>query len=178
MRFARLLTVVGVLFAVLLAWAQDPSDVKITPQVDAVKLPIDRGSTALYQTLRKLHSRASLLMITAHPDDEDGGMLAYETRGEGATATLLTLNRGEGGQNVMSNDYWDRLGEVRTQELLQADRYYGVQEYFTRVADFGFSKTKEETFDKWTKERVLYDTVRVVRMTRPLVVPSVIVGGP
>jgi len=178
MRFARLLTVVGVLFAVLLAWAQDPRDVKIRPQVNAVKLPIDRGSTALYQTLRKLHTRASLLMITAHPDDEDGGMLAYETRGEGATATLLTLNRGEGGQNVMSNDYWDRLGEVRTQELLQADRYYGVQEYWTRVADYGFSKTKEEALSKWTEQRVLYDVVRIVRMTRPLIVSSVFVGGP
>ena len=67
-----------------------------------VKLPINRGSTALWQSLKKLHTRASLIMVTAHPDDEDGGMLTYESRGQGARVTLLTLNRGEGGANVMS----------------------------------------------------------------------------
>ena len=65
-------------------------------------------------------------MVTAHPDDEDGGMLAYESRGQGARAILFTLNRGEGGQNVMSDDFWDALGLVRTEELLAADRYYDV----------------------------------------------------
>lgn len=117
-------------------------------------------------------------MITAHPDDEDGGMLAYESRGQGARASLMSLTRGEGGQNVMSNDYFDALGEVRSQELLKAGRYYGVKQYFGRVADYGFSKTKEEALDKWGHERVLYDAVRVVRMTRPLIVTSVFVGGP
>ena len=117
-------------------------------------------------------------MVTAHPDDEDGGMLTYESRGLGARAILLTLNRGEGGQNIMSHDYYDALGEVRTQELLQADRYYGVSQYFTRVIDYGFSKTKEEALEKWGHDRVLYDVVRVIRMTRPLVVTSVFLGGP
>ena len=70
-------------------------------------------------------------MFTAHPDDEDGGMLAYETRGQGARAALITLNRGEGGQNVMSADFYDALGLVRTQELLVADRYMGVDQYFS-----------------------------------------------
>ena len=145
--------------------------------VNAVALPFDRGAAAVWQSLQKLHTRASLLMVTAHPDDEDGGMLTYESRGQGAVVTLLTLNRGEGGANVMSPDYFDALGLVRTQELLAADRYYGVQQFWTRVSDYGFSKTKEEALEKWGHDRVLADVVRVVRKTRPLVVTSVFVGG-
>ena len=140
-------------------------------------LPIDTGSVGLSQTLNKLHTRASLAMITAHPDDEDGGMLTYESRDQGVDTTLLTLNRGEGGQNAMSSDYWDQLGELRTQELLAADQYYGVHQFWTRVADFGFSKTIEEALKTWGEDRVLYDVVRVIRMQRPLVVTSVFVGN-
>src|SRR5215471_19227007 len=139
-------------------------------------LPIDQGSAALLQSLQKLHTRASLAMVTAHPDDEDGGMLTYESRGKGVDTTLLTLNRGEGGQNVMTSDYWDELGTLRTQELLAAGNYYGVHQYFTRVADYGFSKTIEEALKTWGEERVLYDVVRVIRITRPLVVNATFVG--
>ncbi len=138
----------------------------------------NHGAAAVWQSLKKLHTRASLIMITAHPDDEDGGMLTYESRGQGARVALLTLNRGEGGANVMSSDYFDALGLVRTEELLAADRYYGVDQYWTRVVDFGFSKTMDETLSKWTRDRVLYDLVRVVRLVRPLVITSVFVGGP
>jgi LmbE family N-acetylglucosaminyl deacetylase len=116
-------------------------------------------------------------MVVAHPDDEDGGMLTYESRGQGVDTTLLTLNRGEGGQNVMTSDYWDQLGTMRTQELLAAGNYYGVHQYWTRVADFGFSKTIDEALKTWGKDRVLYDAVRVIRITRPLVVSSVFVGN-
>lgn len=158
--------------------AQSPAAVALDPEADAKALLMDRGSAALWQTLKKLHTRASLIMFTAHPDDEDGGMLTYESRGLGARVTLMTLNRGEGGANVMSPDYWDALGLVRTEELLAAGRYYGVQQYFSRFIDYGFSKTKEECLSKWGHDRVLYDSVRVVRMTRPLVVTSVFVGGP
>ena len=117
------------------------------PTPNAAPLQIDRGAAGLWQTLLKLHTRASLLLVTAHPDDEDGGMLAYESRGQGARAILFTLNRGEGGQNVMSDDFWDALGLVRTEELLAADRYYDVQQFWGTVADFGFSKTREEALD-------------------------------
>jgi len=109
---------------------------------DASSIPVDRGAAETWQLLKKLHTRASLLMIVAHPDDEDGGTLAYESRGIGARTDLLTLNRGEGGANIMSSDLWDALGLVRTEELLQAGRYYGIdRQYFTTVADYGFSKT-------------------------------------
>src|SRR5262249_46948611 len=150
----------------------------IRPSAVAQEIPPNRGSAALWQSLKKLHTRASLIMITAHPDDEDGGMLAYESRGKGTRVALLTLNRGEGGANVMSNDYFDALGLVRTMELLSAGRYYGVEQYWTRVIDYGFSKTKAESIEHWTHDRVLADVVRVMRTVRPLVVTSVFVGSP
>lgn len=171
------LTVLGVCF-VSSAFAQLPYSTSIVPNPIAHEIGINRGSAALWQSLKKLHTRASMIMITAHPDDEDSGMLAYESRGQGARVTLLTLNRGEGGANVMSPDYFDALGLVRTMELLAADRYYGVDQYWTRVIDYGFSKTKAESIGKWTHDRVLYDVVRVVRAVRPLVITSVFVGGP
>lgn len=157
--------------------AQTPTAVNQDPVLSVQPLAFDRGAAALWQSLQKLHTRASLLMVTAHPDDEDGGMLTYESRGVGARVALLTLNRGEGGANVMSSDYFDALGLVRTNELLQAGRYYGVQQYWTPVIDYGFSKTKEEALDKWGHDKTLASVVRVIRMTRPLVITSVFVGG-
>jgi len=147
------------------------------PRVDAIDIAPDRGAAGMSRWLRGLQTRASLLMVTAHPDDEDGGMLTFETRGIGARGALLTLNRGEGGQNVMAMDLYDALGLTRTQELLTADRYLGVDQYFTSVIDYGFSKTREEALEKWGHDRVLADAVRVVRMTRPLVITSVFVGA-
>lgn len=156
---------------------QSPQSVAISATPSALEVAQNRGAAALWQSLLKLHTRASMIMFTGHPDDEDGGALTYESRGQGVRSVLLTMNRGEGGQNVMSNDYWDALGLVRTEELLAADAYYGVQQYWTTVVDYGFSKTREEALEKWGHDRVLYDSVRVVRMTRPLVVTSVSVGG-
>src|ERR1051325_7742723 len=131
------------------ALAPLPYSTSIQPATNAHEISVNRGSAALWQSLKKLHTRASLIMITAHPDDEDGGMLAYESRGKGARVALLTLNRGEGGANVMSPNYFDALGLVRTMELLSAGRHYGVDQYWTRVVDYGFSKTKAETIGKW-----------------------------
>src|SRR5262245_58406465 len=105
------------------ALAQPPYLSAIEPAIVEREIAINQGSAALWQSLKKLHTRASLIMITAHPDDEDGGTLAYESRGRGTRVGLLTLNRGEGGANVVSSDYFDALGLVRTMELLQAGRY-------------------------------------------------------
>jgi LmbE family N-acetylglucosaminyl deacetylase len=160
--------------------AHDPANLtgeRVRPQVLAEALPQDEGAVGLAQTLKKLGTRASLMLLVAHPDDEDGGMLTYESRGQGARVAMMTLNRGEGGQNLMSADFEDALGLVRTQELLAADRYMGVDQMFGTVVDYGFSKTKEEAFAKWGRERVLYDAVRAVRLNRPLVVAAVFVGG-
>lgn len=118
--------------------------------------------------LLRLHTTARLVQTVAHPDDEDGGVLTLESRGKGDTVLLLTLNRGEGGQNKLGDNLFDVLGVLRTLELLQADKYYGVEQRFTRVADFGFSKTAAETFQKWHGHDIaLGDMVRVVRTFRP-----------
>ena len=160
------------------SFAETPCDAQISPRQDASAISENRGAAALWQTLGKLHTRASMMMITAHPDDEDGGTLAYESRTVGARVSLMTLNRGEGGANVMSSDLWDQLGLVRTEELLQADRYYCVQQYFSVAADYGFSKTLAEAMQKWDHDRIFSDVVRAVRIARPLVITSVFVGGP
>ena len=109
-------------------------------------LPQDAGKAGLKQELRKLQTTGRLMMVVAHPDDEDGGLLTLESRGRGVQTLLLTLTRGEGGQNKTGDTFSDGLGILRTLELLASDRYYGVEQRFTRVADFGYSKTPEETF--------------------------------
>ncbi len=123
--------------------------------------------------LRRLSTTARLMHTTAHPDDEDGGMMTLESRGRGDNVLLLTLNRGEGGQNKVGSNLFDVLGVLRTLELTASDRYYGVEQRFTRVADFGFSKSPDETFQKWQGHDVaLADIVRVIRTFRPDVLVS------
>jgi LmbE family N-acetylglucosaminyl deacetylase len=147
------------------------------PQVGASPLPEDRGQAALEQTLKRLGTTASLMMIVAHPDDEDGALLTYLSRGLGVRATLLTLTRGEGGQNAMSVDTYDALGIIRTNELLRAGEFYGAKQLWGTEADFGFSKTQEESFAKWGHDRVLFDAVLAVRRERPQIIVSTFVGG-
>jgi len=147
------------------------------PSSNALPLAMDRGTADLEQTLKRLGTTASVLAIVAHPDDEDGALLTYLARGLGARVTLMTLTRGEGGQNAMSAESYDALGLIRTQELLKADEYYGIDELWGTEADFGFSKTQEESFQKWGHDRVLYDAVLAVRMVRPQVILSTFVGA-
>ncbi len=131
-------------------------------------LPQDTGEAGLKLTLRKLETTGRLMQVVAHPDDEDGGMLTLEARGKGVDTLLMTLTRGEGGQNKLGSNLFDELGVLRTLELLAADRYYGVEQHFSRVADFGYSKTAEETFQKWHGHDIaLGDIVRVIREFRP-----------
>ncbi|MGB9239747.1 MAG: PIG-L family deacetylase, partial [Terriglobales bacterium] len=131
-------------------------------------LPQDTGTNGLKLMLRRLQTTGRLMQVDAHPDDEDGGMLTLESRGKGVSTLLMTLNRGEGGQNKLGSNLFDVLGVLRTLEVLAADRYYGVEQRFSRVADFGYSKTPEETFQKWQGHDIaLADIVRVIRTFRP-----------
>src|SRR5947209_4339151 len=128
----------------------------------------DQGYVALQQELQRLRTTARLMQTTAHPDDEDGGMLTLESRGKGAAVLLCSLTRGQGGQNKSGDAFSDELGVLRTLELLAATEYYGVDLRFTRVADFGFSKTPEETFEKWGGHEVAVgDLVHIIRTFRP-----------
>jgi len=157
----------------------DPANLRgerVSP-LNGHELPIDQGALGLAELLRKLNTRASILNIVAHPDDEDGGMLTLYARGLGARVTDLSLTRGEGGQNFVTGDFEDALGLIRTQELLANDRYTGVSQLFGTEVDFGFSKTKEEAFAKWTHDRVLYDAVRAIRLVRPLVITATFIGN-
>ncbi len=110
-----------------------------------------------------------ILYITAHPDDESAAVLTYLARGLHADVALLSITRGEGGQNALGPEQAPQLGLIRTQELLAATRGYGVKLYFTRARDFGFSKTPEETEKIWG-DQVLEDMVRVIRSFRPNIV--------
>src|SRR6202795_3512087 len=128
----------------------------------------ETGAAGLKLMLRRLQTTARLMQVTAHPDDEDGGMLTLESRGKGVSTLLMSLTRGEGGQNKLGSNLFDALGVLRTLELLASDRYYGVEQRFSRVADFGYSKTAEETFQKWQGHDIaLADMVRVIRTFRP-----------
>ena len=119
------------------------------------------------------------MQVVAHPDDEDGGMLTLEARGKGAEVTLFTVTRGEGGQNKFGTESSDELGILRTLELLETDKYYGVQQRFSHVTDFGFSKTAEETLNKWHgHDVVLGDMVRAIRTFRPDVLIARFSGTP
>ena len=132
------------------------------------EIPQDEGAAGLRLELLRLGTTARLMQVVAHPDDEDGGMLTLEARGRGVSSLLMTLNRGEGGQNKIGSNLSDVLGVLRAEELLASDQYYGVQERFSRVADFGFSKSAEETFAKWGgHDTALVDMVRVIRTFRP-----------
>jgi LmbE family N-acetylglucosaminyl deacetylase len=146
---------------------------------DARPLPEDLGAIHLAQLLTKLKTTARIMQTTAHPDDEDGGMLTLEARGKGASMLLFTVTRGEGGQNKFGTESSDELGILRTLELLEADKYYGVEERFSHVTDFGFSKTAEETFNKWHGHDIaLGDMVRAVRIFRPDVLIARFSGTP
>jgi LmbE family N-acetylglucosaminyl deacetylase len=139
--------------------------------VHADTLPQDRGAAGTWQRIQKLRTTASLLHTTAHPDDENGGMLAAVSRGRGARVTLLTLTRGEAGDNLIGPELFDAVGLIRTEELLGAGQYYGLDaQYFTTAVDYGFSKRLEEALSKWGRENLLRDVVRVVRTERPIVV--------
>ncbi len=181
-RTARLrapISVLGRLFLLLTLLGASATAQIASPWVDTKPLSVDTGTTGLKLMLRRLHTTARLMHTVAHPDDEDGGMLTLESRGHGDTVLQLTLNRGEGGQNKLGSNLFDELGIIRTLELLAADRYYGVEQRFTRVADFGFSKTAEETFQKWGGHDIaLGDMVRVIRTFRPDVICTRFQGNP
>ena len=147
-----------------------------TPHAADPALPplvFDQGAAGAWQKILKLQTTASVLHTTAHPDDEHSGVLTMLSRGLGARTALLTINRGEAGDNAIGPELFDALGLIRTDELARAGQYYGLDEqYFTQVADYGFSKRLEEAMTEWDRHQLLRDMVRAIRLFRPLVVVS------
>ncbi|HKQ78989.1 MAG TPA: PIG-L family deacetylase [Blastocatellia bacterium] len=147
-------------------------------QAQVQELDENRGAAAAWRALLRLRSTATVLHTTAHPDDEDGALLTWLSRKAGVRTGLLTLNRGEGGANLIGPELYDALGILRTEEILAAGRFYGVDQMFTRVIDFGFSKRLDETLEHWGKDVALGDVVRAIRIYRPDVVVSRFHGKP
>ena len=128
--------------------------------------------------LERLNVLGSVLMIGAHPDDEHTPTLAYFARGRLMRAGYVSVTRGEGGQNLLGPEQGDLLGLIRTEELLAARRIDGAEQFFTRAIDFGFSKSPQETLDKWGREGVLSDLVWIIRRFRPDVIVLCFSGTP
>ncbi|MCY3713121.1 MAG: PIG-L family deacetylase [Gemmatimonadetes bacterium] len=146
---------------------------------DIRPVPDGKGTSTLAQAVLRLPVVASLLHTGAHPDDENSALVAYVSRGLHARTAYLSLNRGEGGQNLIGPELYDAIGVIRTEELLTARRFDGAEQFFTRTYDFGFSKSAEETLEYWNHdEMLLSDVVRVIRRFRPDVIVSVFADSP
>ncbi|HZI50202.1 MAG TPA: PIG-L family deacetylase, partial [Terriglobia bacterium] len=136
------------------------------------EIPEDRGAMGLSQALNRLDVVGSVLHTGAHPDDENSALLAALSRGKGVRTAYLSATRGDGGQNLLGAELFEALGVIRTEELLAARRADHGLQFFTPVYEFGFSKSAEEAFEKWGREAMLGDFVRVIRQFRPEIIVS------
>lgn len=136
----------------------------ITAFAQAPKKPT---SSEIYHDLQKLNFIGSALYIAAHPDDENTRMISYLVNDIHANTAYLSLTRGDGGQNLIGPELRELLGVIRTEELLEARKIDGGQQFFTRANDFGYSKNPDETFEFWTKVEILSDVVSTIRKFRP-----------
>jgi len=136
--------------------------------------PVDeeQGHVALGLALRRLANTGIFMHATAHPDDENNGLLVMLNRGEGYRTALATATRGNGGQNEIGPEIFEALGVLRTEELAAMHRFDGAEQYFTRAVDFGNSFSMEETFEKWGRDEIIEDFVHLIRMVRPDVILS------
>ena len=144
----------------------------MAPRAQMRVMPLDmpQGHTALGLALRHLANVGIVMEATAHPDDEDNGLLVMLNRGQGFRTTLVTATRGNGGQNEIGPEIFEGLGVLRTEELAALHRFDGAEQYFTRAVDFGFSFSIEETFEKWGRDDITADYVRMIRTIRPDVI--------
>ena len=137
-----------------------------------------QGATTLGPLVQGLGVSGRVLVIAAHPDDEDTQLIAWLTKGRSVETAYLSLTRGDGGQNLIGNELGEALGAIRTEELLAARRLDGARQYFTRAFDFGYSKNAEETLTQWSRDSVLRDVITVVRQFRPQVIVAGFSGTP
>jgi LmbE family N-acetylglucosaminyl deacetylase len=149
-----------------------------TPLVGQVVGPSTGGAVAFEHERRMLGHHKRVLMIAAHPDDENTEVLTILSRGHGAETAYLSLTRGEGGQNLIGQELGVGLGLIRSGELLAARALDGGRQYFTRATDYGFSKSMEEAWRNWPRDSILKDAVRIIRRFQPQVIISVFSGTP
>jgi LmbE family N-acetylglucosaminyl deacetylase len=144
----------------------------VIPRAQMRVVPVDeqQGHVALGLALRHLANAGIVMEATAHPDDEDNGLLVMLNRGQGFRTALVTATRGNGGQNEIGPEIFEALGVLRTEELAALHRFDGAEQYFTRAVDFGFSFSIDETFEKWGRDEITADYVRMIRTIRPDVI--------
>jgi LmbE family N-acetylglucosaminyl deacetylase len=144
----------------------------VLPRAQMRVVPVDeqQGHVALGLALRHLANVGVVMQATAHPDDEDNGLLVMLNRGQGFRTALVTATRGNGGQNEIGPEIFEGLGVLRTEELAALHRFDGAEQYFTRAVDFGYSFSLEETFEKWGRDEITADYVRLIRTIRPDVI--------
>lgn len=130
----------------------------------------NKGPGEIYVNLQKLYSHKRVLYVAAHPDDENTRALAWFSLGEKAETAYFSLTRGDGGQNLIGDELGEKLGVLRTQELLAARSYDGAKQFFARAVDFGYSKSADESLDKWGEEALLEDLVLMIRKFQPDVI--------
>ena len=169
--FTKRRFLVFVLALTVAVGAASPSSAQLAP------LDFDRGASGLGLALRRVGVTGRVLYVTAHPDDEHNGILVRLARGLGVRTALLTVTRGEGGQNAIGPELFDALGVLRSEELMAMHRYDDVEQLFGRPYEFGYSFSVEETFEKWGREESLGDIVRVIRGFRPDVVLTLPLEG-
>ncbi|MFT6175611.1 MAG: LmbE family N-acetylglucosaminyl deacetylase, partial [Cryomorphaceae bacterium] len=134
------------------------------------QFPEKESSSELYHELLKASNTASILYMAAHPDDENTRLISYFENNLHARTAYLSLTRGDGGQNLIGTEIGSAIGILRTQELLAARDIDGGEQFFTRAVDFGYSKSADESFDKWGRANILRDAVWVIRKFRPDVI--------
>lgn len=136
----------------------------------AFQASAQQSSSEILHELKKLQNSTTVLYLAAHPDDENTRMISWLTNGFGARTAYLSLTRGDGGQNLIGTELGAKLGILRTQELMQARKIDGGQQFFSRAVDFGYSKTDEETMEKWGQDIILADVVWMLRKFQPDVI--------
>ena len=132
--------------------------------------PDQMNASEIQLALQKLNVLGRVLYIAAHPDDENTNLMAFWANGSLYDAAYLSVTRGDGGQNILGSELGERLGVIRTEELLDARRIDHARQFFTRALDFGFSKTANETLHIWDHDKILADVVWVIRNFRPDVI--------
>ena len=139
-------------------------------QISFGQQPVKPNSATIYNQIEKLNFLGSVLYIAAHPDDENTRLISYLSNEKMARTGYLSLTRGDGGQNLIGPELREQLGVIRTQELLEARKIDGGEQFFSRANDFGYSKNPEETLQIWDKNQVLSDVVWAIRKFQPDVI--------
>jgi len=139
-------------------------------QIINAQQPQKPNSVEIYNQILKVNFLGSVLYVAAHPDDENTRLISYLSNETKARTAYLSLTRGDGGQNLIGSQLRELLGVIRTQELIEARKIDGGEQFFTRANDFGFSKNAEETLAIWDKEKVLADIVWAIRKFQPDVI--------